>query len=330
MPKAPRSTVHLRAVARDPCLPTRPTVPVSEAPSLSRYNYNNSVNGLTKLFMVLLRIAIGWHLLFEGLTKLDSHLAGVKPFSAEGYLRNSTGPGRNYFRSIIEDFWSFDRLDAEKTGGAWTGRTQQFAADFGFNEEQNKAATTKLADLRKQLADHLADPANAKKIEDYKRQVEKWREDEAAPHPAFERDVLTKTQRDLETHLKGLLTPEQTARSSSTPDYLTWWKRLSELDRSNWLTMWGLTLAGGCRVVGLFSRFSALTAAALLSLFYFSNPPWPGLPAPPNAEGNYLVVNKNLVEMIACLMLATAPTGFWGGLDALVRGVITRPLFGVG
>ena len=45
---------------------------------------------------------------------------------------------------------------------------------------------------------------------------------------------------------------------------------------------------------------------------------------------SYYIVNKNLIELIALLMLATAPTGFWGGLDALVRALITRPLFGVG
>jgi hypothetical protein len=34
--------------------------------------------------------------------------------------------------------------------------------------------------------------------------------------------------------------------------------------------------------------------------------------------------------MIACLALATMPTGAWGGLDALIRGLITRPLLGIG
>ena len=32
------------------------------------------------------------------------------------------------------------------------------------------------------------------------------------------------------------------------------------------------------------------------------------------AEGHYFIVNKNLVEMLACLVIATTPTGLWIGL----------------
>ena len=36
------------------------------------------------------------------------------------------------------------------------------------------------------------------------------------------------------------------------------------------------------------------------------------------AEGHYLYVSKNLIEMIACLALVFIPTGRWVGLDALL------------
>jgi len=65
-------------------------------------------------------------------------------------------------------------------------------------------------------------------------------------------------------------------------------------------------------------------AAAFLGLIYLANPAPPlgaGNPADP---GHYMLVNKELVECLAALVLATIPTGRWLGLDALIRGLITR------
>ena len=55
-------------------------------------------------------------------------------------------------------------------------------------------------------------------------------------------------------------------------------------------------------------------------MIYLSMPPWPGLPPNPKAEGHYLIVSKNLIELIACLVIATTPSGHWIGLDALFFG----------
>jgi hypothetical protein len=42
-------------------------------------------------FIVLLRIAIGWQFLYEGLWKLNT-LSSAKPWTSAGYLRASRGP----------------------------------------------------------------------------------------------------------------------------------------------------------------------------------------------------------------------------------------------
>ena len=52
-------------------------------------------------------------------------------------------------------------------------------------------------------------------------------------------------------------------------------------------------------------------------------PPWPGLPEG-ITEGHYRYVNKNLIEMLACLVLASTPNGLWIGLDAVLFGWIGR------
>ena len=59
-------------------------------------------------------------------------------------------------------------------------------------------------------------------------------------------------------------------------------------------------------------------------MIYLSMPPWPGLPPNPKAEGHYFIVSKNLIELIACLVIATTPNGHWIGLDALFFGARRR------
>src|SRR5687767_10463121 len=62
---------------------------------------------LTRLFLVLLRLAIGWHLFIEGVTKLESFMVGPtatsKPFSSRGYLQQSQGPLGPFFRNMAGD-----------------------------------------------------------------------------------------------------------------------------------------------------------------------------------------------------------------------------------
>jgi hypothetical protein len=77
-------------------------------------------------------------------------------------------------------------------------------------------------------------------------------------------------------------------------------------------------------MLGLFGPLAALAGAVFLGQIYFSIPPWPGLPANPQAEGHYFIVNKNLIEMLACLALVFIPTSFWVGLDAVLFGWMFR------
>ena len=69
---------------------------------------------LAALFLVLLRIAIGWHFLTEGLEKVDSTRYGKQPFSAEIYLRNSVGPLAPQFRGMLPDADGAALLDPAK------------------------------------------------------------------------------------------------------------------------------------------------------------------------------------------------------------------------
>lgn len=65
------------------------------------------MNHLTRVFLVLLRLAIGWHLFVEGVTKLQSvqqgQSANNRPWSSRNYLANATGPFAEYFRALAND-----------------------------------------------------------------------------------------------------------------------------------------------------------------------------------------------------------------------------------
>ena len=47
------------------------------------------MNRRTCVFLVLLQLAIGWHLLYEGYWKINEN---PPPWSAQGYLQHATGP----------------------------------------------------------------------------------------------------------------------------------------------------------------------------------------------------------------------------------------------
>ena len=69
---------------------------------------------LACMFLVLLRISIGWQLLYEGLWKVNS-TSTATPWSAEGYLKNTRGPFRDYFRSLSGDPDELNWLDSKSS-----------------------------------------------------------------------------------------------------------------------------------------------------------------------------------------------------------------------
>ena len=85
------------------------------------------------------------------------------------------------------------------------------------------------------------------------------------------------------------------------------------------LNTWGLIAIGLGLILGLYTRIAAFAGAALLMLYYLMNPPFIGMgPAIP-LEGNYLIVNKTLIEAVAMLLFAIFPSAQRYGLDSLIN-----------
>lgn len=80
----------------------------------------------------------------------------------------------------------------------------------------------------------------------------------------------------------------------------------------------GLLLVGLSLMLGLFAQIGCVGAMAFLALFYVSQPPLTGLPMS-GAEGENLIVNKNLLELFAVLTVFAFRTGAIAGIDRILQ-----------
>ncbi|MDB5388853.1 MAG: hypothetical protein JWM11_4499 [Planctomycetaceae bacterium] len=296
---------------------------------------------LAIVVLVLLRVSIGWQFFYEGIWKSHS-LHGTEPWSAAGYLKNAKGPFRSTFRNMVDDPYDLDKLDLEKVNARWTEWSEAFKKYYGLDENQIKSLDDLVKKTQGKLKVVLENPAWVGKpadqrigefevyralIERYEAKLKKvkvdfqqehldkqWTELEAKRKElSGPVDALTK---ELQTDASDLLTLEQIQRGKLTP-------APSKVDSINNKTIWALTILGFCMMVGLFSRTAAIGTAGMLLMFYLVVPPWPGVPEAPGPEHS-LIVNKNFIELLACLALAALPTGRWLGLDALIHRFIFR------
>ena len=105
---------------------------------------------------------------------------------------------------------------------------------------------------------------------------------------------------------------------------------------------WALFLAGLGLMLGLFTRISIVVSMGLLAMFYFATPPWPWeltissveewstfINSVDHAqwaaqqlignEGNYVIVNKNMIEFLALGALLTIDSGKMAGFDVMIH-----------
>ncbi|MCW5515060.1 DoxX family membrane protein [Muriicola sp. Z0-33] len=69
-----------------------------------------------------------------------------------------------------------------------------------------------------------------------------------------------------------------------------------------------LVIVGITFILGIYEKLGAFIGVALLALYYWAHPPFPWL-TQLNVEGSYWFVNKNLIELVGCLIIYQFPTG---------------------
>lgn len=312
-----------------------------------------TVTGWTIVFLVLLRIVIGWHFAYEGAWKLVQ-----EDWRATGYLTQSIGPLRPLFLKFVEDPDGLERLTEASVNRRIDERFAILEKFYGLTPDQ--VAVCKRYAERKKTGDPgepgkpfdpvnvqtvFADPDFQADLANYKDFLVVMAQQEKAQYmcdvkaepgrtdynkerlmynygkkAAARQALLARAEAPLkamEANTLSKLSPEQMAKGAPP-------KEKSQSWFSDWANMLALTAVGVCLMIGLFTRLAALGAIGLLIMYYFCMPPWPGLPESPATEGHYYIVNKNLVEAAALLVIATSGAGRWAGVDAFISAFFRR------
>lgn len=99
------------------------------------------------------------------------------------------------------------------------------------------------------------------------------------------------------------------------PDVMAW---------VNPLNKWGLACIGLGLILGCFTRLASAAGMIVIGVYYLCNPLLVGYFYSIPMEGNYLVVNKNVVEMAALFVILVTGSGRYMGLDRILHLLFQR------
>lgn len=282
--------------------------------------------GITML--VLLRLAIGWHFHSEGSDKYRQGNWDPTPFFA-----NAKGPFAQQFRDVVWDHNGAVRRDPEFTHW-WLGEYRdRAAAYYTFGETELSAAN--------QALDRLMDNHEAL-LDEYKNDLEEYdlglvrieelkskkdrtgveslagqivsiqRENDAKLKPAMaEIDLLWS---GYEGTINSLAAPNQRELSAPLPLYKPRTASVDTSTLSRYVPYFDLAI-GWCLLLGLFTPLAALAAAGFLASVFLSQ-----LPPTAGPTSTY----NQLVECMACLVIAATGAGRFAGLDFFLHLFVRR------
>lgn len=96
--------------------------------------------------------------------------------------------------------------------------------------------------------------------------------------------------------------------------FFQWLSQESMISTIDSLNIAALVIVGTALILGYKTQAASLIGVGLLLLYYFAHPPFPGYPVGPT-EGSYWIVNKNLIEAAALLVIFLFPTSVRFGLE---------------
>ncbi len=89
------------------------------------------------------------------------------------------------------------------------------------------------------------------------------------------------------------------------------------------LNAWGLTLIGLALFFGCLTRTASFFGVVMLAMYYIAYPPFIGYDTPA-VEGSYLLVNKNLIELLVLVLFVILPKGALPSLSPLFAKIWDR------
>jgi uncharacterized membrane protein YphA (DoxX/SURF4 family)/polyhydroxyalkanoate synthesis regulator phasin len=176
------------------------------------------------LFLVLLRLVIGWHFFQEGAVKVK------EGFSSTPFLSAAKGPFANNFLSMIPDHDGMIRIDAKKMSDACDAYGEQIKREFGLNEDQCKEVDTILVELkarRKETYDEWKP-----QIEEYKNGFERIAKLHSDPSRS-KVESLRRQQDDIEGKWRALGRPILSEIDGTIPEMVNRLNAIASDDQAN-------------------------------------------------------------------------------------------------
>jgi len=278
--------------------------------------------------LVLLRMTIGWHFYSEGVDKYRAGNWDAKPFFA-----NAKGPVAEHFRQLVWDWDGAIRLDEKRSLVHLETFRDRVVAYYGFDAKQQKLAKANYAKVAEQLTELLT--SNYSEIEEFKLgrlRLEKLESDanrrgvdslvgqtatirtewNKKIAPTFKQiDAIWKNYELTQNNVATL------AQAELRPPYKLGVPRSQRMDTSiiNVIVPYFDIAIGVCLLLGLFTPVAALAAAGFLGSVFLSQYP----PATGPASSTY-----QLIEGMACLVLAGTGAGRFAGLDFVIKSIILK------
>ncbi len=298
----------------------------------------------TIVMMVILRLSLGFHFLYEGVWKI-AH----PEFSAEGFLLQAKGPAAWIFYAMLPDVDGHQRLKIEKLASgevilgsqyvdAWNNLKEKVVRKYRLNDEQKHEIDKICQRYRDSARYYLLE--NQEDIAAYFGALDHFEARKAAGNngAAFHKKRAWNEMQKLRGEV-GVWLTELDAMGEDYQQAL--WNVLSAEQKEmgplpvpwtmahyiNFAVTYGLTAIGLCLILGLFTRPAALGGGVFMFFVVLTQPAWPTIypPAPPVA-GHALLVNKDFVEMVALFLVAVTAAGRWGGLDYFVENYIVKQI----
>ena len=280
--------------------------------------------------LVLLRMTIGWHFYSEGVDKYRAGDWDAKPFFA-----NAKGPVANHFRQLVWDWDGAIRFDLGTSKAHLKSFGDRVEAYYGFDASQQKQAQVNYAAAVAQLEELLE--SNKDDINEFKLgqlRLEKIENDEnragvasLAGQTSTIRAERTKkiapTFKQIDAIWKNYELAQNNLATLAQEDRRP--PMNLGVPRTQFLVMDTATInvivpyfdiaIGICLLLGLFTPVAALAAAGFLGSVFLSQYP----PATGPSSSTY-----QLIECMACLVLAGTGAGRFAGLDFVVQSIILK------
>ncbi len=292
--------------------------------------------GLTgAVMLVLLRITVGWHFYSEG---IDKKAAG--DWTAAPFFANAKGPMASDFRQLVWDADGEFRLNRAAAMQNWAVFREGVANHYGITEAQKAQAQANYAKAVEQYDWILAE--NASDLEEYalgRERIAKLETDgqeksvrDGVASLGGQRDTIRREWKqkaaptlaeidaiwaNYEVDQNALATAEQ---GQTSPYYRLIKPRTERIDTSvidRFVPYFDIAI-GLCLLLGFFTPVAALAAAGFLGSVVLSQYP----PATGPTSSNY-----QLIECMACLVLAATGSGRLAGLDYFLH-LIVRKVWG--